>query len=77
MLFIAQYIEIHLFFTLKLIMKDFLPYKKGNYILIFSGIVSALIGFIFLWFGDKTFSVIFMVIGYLVLIPLGLLLKFK
>jgi len=58
-------------------MKNSLPYKKENYILIFAGIISALIGFVFLWFGDKTFSVIFMVIGYLVLIPLGLLLKFK
>jgi len=58
-------------------MKNFLPYKRENYILILAGIIFALIGFVFLWLGDKTFSVIFMVIGYLVLIPLGLLLKFK
>ncbi len=58
-------------------MKNTLPYKKENYILLLTGLVSALIGFIFLFLGDKTFSVIFMVLGYLVLIPLGLLLKFK
>ncbi|MEN3043849.1 MAG: hypothetical protein ABDH37_01340 [Candidatus Hydrothermales bacterium] len=58
-------------------MKNTLPYKKENYILIILGIISALIGFIFLWFGDKTFSVIFLVLGYLVLIPFGLLFKFK
>jgi len=58
-------------------MKNTLPYKKENYFLILGGILSAIIGFVFLWFGDKTFSVIFFVLGYLVLIPLGLLLKFK
>ncbi|MEO0253893.1 MAG: hypothetical protein ABIN20_00515 [candidate division WOR-3 bacterium] len=58
-------------------MKNTLPYKKENYILLSAGLISSLIGFVFLWFGDKTFSVILMVLGYLVLIPLGLLLKFK
>ena len=58
-------------------MKNTLPYKKENYILLLTGLASSLLGFVFLWFGDKTFSVIFMVLGYLVLIPLGLLLKFK
>ncbi len=58
-------------------MKNSLPYKKENYILLIAGIICAVIGFVFLWFGDKTFSVIFMVVGYLILIPLGLLLKFK
>ncbi|MEO0270369.1 MAG: hypothetical protein ABIM58_04315 [candidate division WOR-3 bacterium] len=58
-------------------MKNTLPYKKENYILLSAGLIFSLIGFVFLWFGDKTISVIFMVLGYLVLIPLGLLLKFK
>lgn len=58
-------------------MKNFLPYTVKNFVLIGAGILSAVIGFIFLAVGDKTFSVIFMVIGYFILIPLGIILKFK
>jgi len=49
-----------------------LPYGKKNYILFGLGLFLALLGFIFLMMGDTFWSPIFMVIGYVVLIPISL-----
>jgi uncharacterized integral membrane protein len=54
-----------------------LPFKKENYIIMGIGLLLIILGFIFLAIGDKTFSVIFLTLGYCVFIPIGIIYKGK
>jgi uncharacterized membrane protein len=54
-----------------------LPYGKRNYIIFGVGLFLALLGFVFLLFGDTFWSPILMVLGYAVLIPISLYYSFK
>lgn len=49
-----------------------LALSRRNWILLGSGVLSVLAGFGFLAAGDTTAAPIFLLVGYLVLIPLGL-----
>ncbi|GEM_PF-3085169 len=49
-----------------------LPYDAVSYTLFFAGLILALIGFYLLWKGDDVASVITMVVGYVILIPIAL-----
>lgn len=51
------------------------PYGKKNYIYFAIALLVIIIGFILLGTGDKTFSPILLVLGYLVLIPYALMVK--
>ncbi len=50
-------------------------YSKKNWALIFSGLGLGLISLIIMALGDITVSVILFVLAFLVLIPIGLLLR--
>lgn len=50
-------------------------FKTKNYILLALGIVSIIIGFISLARGSITLAPILLIIGYIVLIPLAILLR--
>ncbi len=54
-----------------------LPYGRKNYLLMGIGFILAVLGFVFLAAGDTVFSTIFLTIGYVVLIPIGLYLEPK
>jgi hypothetical protein len=49
-------------------------FNKRNYIILGVGLLFIILGFIFLALGDITLSPIFLVLGYCVVIPLGILL---
>ncbi len=49
-------------------------FGKRNYLILGAGIVLILLGFLFLAGGDITISPILLVIGYCIVIPLGILL---
>jgi len=53
----------------------YLPYGKKAYIVQGVGLLLGIIGFIFVALGDITFSVISMVLGLVILIPVGLWMK--
>ncbi len=55
----------------------YLPYGKKAYIVQGVGILLGIIGFILTGLGDITFSVIFMVVGLVFLLPVGLWMKGK
>ncbi|UCE65645.1 MAG: hypothetical protein JSU85_12390 [Candidatus Zixiibacteriota bacterium] len=50
---------------------------KNNYLILGIGLLFIVVGFIFLGFGDITISPILLVLGYCVIIPLGILLPRK
>ncbi|MEO0096784.1 MAG: hypothetical protein ABIK78_01680 [candidate division WOR-3 bacterium] len=52
-------------------------FKRNNYLLLILGIITIILGYIVLSTGDITIAPILLVLGYCVLIPLALLLKFK
>ncbi len=54
-----------------------LPYTGTNYALIGIGIFLAFLGFLLLYVGSISLAPVLLVVGYCVLIPLGLLLKTK
>lgn len=54
-----------------------LPYGKTNYIILGTGLISIIIGFIVLNIGNTIISTILLVLGYMVLIPIALLLTSK
>jgi len=49
-------------------------FGKKNYIILGAGLLLVVIGFLFLAGGDITLSPILLVLGYCVIIPLGILL---
>ncbi len=54
-----------------------LPYTSTNYALIGIGFFSVFLGFLLLYAGSITLAPILLVVGYCVLIPLGLLLRVR
>ncbi|MEO0088669.1 MAG: hypothetical protein ABIK77_05990 [candidate division WOR-3 bacterium] len=52
-------------------------FKRNNYLLLILGIITIILGYVVLSTGDITIAPILLVLGYCVLIPLALLLKFK
>ncbi len=50
-------------------------YSKKNWILIFSGIGVGLVSLILMALGDITVSVILFVVGFIIVLPIGLLLR--
>ncbi|HOK23715.1 MAG TPA: hypothetical protein PKU94_07555 [Candidatus Hydrothermia bacterium] len=50
-------------------------YSKKNWILIFTGVGLGIISLIIMAFGDITISVILFVLGFIILLPIGLLLR--
>ena len=52
-------------------------FTRNNYIILGVGILFIVIGFVFLGFGDITISPILLVLGYCVVIPLGILFPKK
>jgi magnesium-transporting ATPase (P-type) len=61
--------------TKKEVKKEEFRYSRKNWILIFSGLLVGIISLVLMGLGDITISVILFVIAFLVLIPIGLLLK--
>lgn len=53
------------------------PFKKENYIIMGIGLIFIILGYIFLAIGDITISPIFLVLGFCVIIPLGIIYKKK
>ncbi len=49
-----------------------LPYDKLSYILFYAGVILGLLGFYLMWKGDAIASVITIVIGFVLLIPVAL-----
>jgi len=52
-------------------------FSRNNYLILGAGLLFIVIGFIFLAFGDITISPILLVLGYCVIIPLGILFPRK
>jgi hypothetical protein len=50
-------------------------YSRKNWILIFSGLGIGIISLVLMGLGDITWSVILFVLGFLILIPIGLILR--
>jgi len=48
-------------------------WTKTNYMLLGAGILLIIVGFLFLGFGDITIAPVLLVLGYCVVIPLGIL----
>jgi hypothetical protein len=48
-------------------------WTKTNYILLGAGLFLIIVGFLFLGFGDITIAPVLLVLGYCVIIPLGIL----
>ena len=48
-------------------------WSKTNYMLLGAGVLLIIIGFLFLGFGDITVAPVLLVLGYCVVIPLGIL----
>lgn len=48
-------------------------FTRNNYIILGIGVLFIIVGFLFLGFGDITISPILLVLGYCVIIPLGIL----
>jgi len=48
-------------------------WTKTNYVLLGAGLFLIIVGFLFLGFGDITIAPILLVLGYCVMIPLGIL----
>ena len=55
----------------------YLPYGKRAYIVQGVGLLMGLIGFVLTGLGDITLSVIFMVLGLVVILPIGLWMRGK
>ena len=59
------------------------PYGKRNYQLFFSGLAFIIIGYILMWNSEVysqqalTVSILFLAVGYLILVPLAIILKVK
>ncbi len=49
-----------------------LPYDIVSYILFFAGLIIGISGFYLMWKGDDILSVLTIVIGYVILIPIAL-----
>ena len=52
-------------------------FTKNNYLILGIGLLFIVVGFIFLGIGDITISPILLVLGYCVIIPLGILFPKK
>ncbi|MGB9825027.1 MAG: hypothetical protein ACPLN0_07720 [Candidatus Hydrothermia bacterium] len=50
-------------------------YSRKNWILIFTGLGIGVISLVLMGLGDITWSVILFVLGFLILIPIGLILR--
>ncbi len=59
----------------RLQLKMMLAFKPKNYIILGAGIVSIVVGFISLAQGSITLAPILLVLGFCVLIPVGILIK--
>ncbi len=55
--------------------KEEFRYSRKNWILIFSGLGIGIISLVLMGLGDITWSVILFVLGFLILIPIGLILR--
>ncbi len=53
----------------------YLPYGKKAYVVQGIGLLMGIIGFVLTGLGDITFSVIFLVLGLVVILPIGLWMK--
>ncbi|GEM_PF-4306779 len=53
----------------------YLPYGKKAYFVQGAGLLLGILGFVLTGMGDITYSVIFMVLGLVVLLPIGLWMK--
>lgn len=53
------------------------PFKKENYIIIGIGLIFIILGYIFLAIGDITISPILLILGFCVIIPIGIIFKRK
>ena len=60
-----------------------IPYGKRNYQLFFGGLAFIIIGYVLMWNSEVysqqalTVSILFLAVGYLILIPLAVILKEK
>jgi len=54
-----------------------LPYSRPNYVILVAGVISIVLGFVVLSTGNAIISTILLVLGYMVLIPIALLIIFK
>ena len=60
-----------------------IPYGRRNYQLFFGGLATIVIGYVLMWNSEVysqqalTVSIIFLAVGYLILIPLAIILKEK
>ncbi len=54
-----------------------IPYSTTNHVILGAGLVSIVVGFLILSTGNAVISTILLVIGYVILIPISLLLTFK
>ena len=67
----------------KRIMGGDIPYGKRNYQLFFGGLAFIIFGYILMWnsevYGQQalTVSILFLAVGYLILLPLAIILKEK
>lgn len=52
-----------------------LPYNKKAYLVQGLGVILGVLGLVLTGLGDITFSVIFMVLGFVILLPIGLWMK--
>ncbi len=52
-------------------------FTRNNYLILGIGLFFIIVGFVFLGFGDITISPILLVLGYCVIIPLGILFPKK
>lgn len=57
--------------------KSGLDFTRNNYLILGIGLFFIILGFLFLGFGDITVAPILLVLGYCVIIPLGILFPKK
>lgn len=50
-------------------------FEKENYLILLAAIVALVVGYTLMWFGSIVFSTIFLIAGYVFLIPLSILYK--
>lgn len=55
--------------------EEILSFNKKNYSLFAAGIISIIIGYIFLSKGSITVAPILLVLGYVILIPISIIIK--
>ncbi|MCK4234728.1 hypothetical protein KAU34_06580 [candidate division WOR-3 bacterium] len=58
-----------------LIREEILSFNKKNYSLFSAGIISIIVGYLFLSRGSITIAPILLVLGYVILIPISIIIK--